>query len=825
MKGMKKSVIFILLIAGFAWSCKKNSDTTSPPDVTPPSEQNVVLKNITTGTFTEVSNSTVGMSGSTVKISKPNTPADGVEIAIPANAYSSNPTLKISYAEIKSHQFGANFNPISPFISISCDGGYSKELMMVTIPVKIPQGHIPLGFYLDETTGKLEGIPVKSVTANSITLLTRHFSPASQLKSGDLKLKAGTANNAANIVISSISESVLNLQPIISSGFKPGVDDWEFANRGSYIAPGGHCAGQNMAAMWYYFERKTAEGSLFNKFSDNANLWQDNARGYRFCSVIHGDLEWEGTVVSLFGKYIDKNQELDKLKLLTIAGTMLVTGEPQGIGIYKQTGLKNDGTPAYGGHDLICYQVSVSSGKLFISDPNYPGEARNIDFDGIRFKPYSSKPNADGISVEYNFVTYYAKTAYIEWNKIGKRFDEMKNSTIGTVSPNKFPAYAIWGNDGKKDFEVKDGMTITQDTLRTIIQCADVEDSECYYEYLNGSLRSVLAAEVFDENGKKISIQVGKKDINYTLNSKLYVKLKSGLNKLGYYVQGWRTAAKYANTEIRIPRYIDFKWINVNCVPLTIVADPVQGKVDKEVKFTARTVGATLKSAKYIWDFGDGSASVTKTNDSIATHIFVKTGKYNVKVELFDGSNNAKIGDVTIPYDVNNGVIPFDISYVVEKKSFRSTNIYRFKVNVKGTAEGTNKNSVDSVAQRNGGTKIYIKTCGEGGTKINFKYTVSVEKAVLETIYYVLEKHVDYITVKPELKWYSGGFYTITHTGDSGIYEFLSCADNIKSTIYYDQKFELYTRNSANDTNFKLLETLYQNNSYCDIGFIDVVKL
>jgi hypothetical protein len=364
---MGKSLIYVFVVAILLLSCSKKGDTLSSTisDQATTVNQDIVSKNLTTGPLTEVARSTVGLSGSTIKVVKPNTPVDGVEIAIPANSFSTNPTLTVSYAEIKSNQFGTNFNPISPVISVSCDGGYSNNLMSITIPVKIPQGHIPLGFYFDETTGKLEGIPFKSISSNSITLLTRHFLPSAKLKSGSLQLKSASFNGA-NILICSISESVLNGQPIISSGFKPGTDDWEFENDGSYIATGGHCAGQNMAAMWYYFEKKPTLGSLYNKYSDNPNLWQDNARGYRFCSVIHNDLDYDGIVSTLFDKYIDKNQTLDKLKLLTIAGAMLVTGEPQGIGIYHQTGTKADGSPIYSGHDLICYQVSVSGGKLYI---------------------------------------------------------------------------------------------------------------------------------------------------------------------------------------------------------------------------------------------------------------------------------------------------------------------------------------------------------------------------------------------------------------------------------------------------------------------------
>jgi len=38
----------------------------------------------------------------------------------------------------------------------------------------------------------------------------------------------------------------------IDSGFRPGIDDWEFTNYGSYITPDGECEGQSLTALWYY---------------------------------------------------------------------------------------------------------------------------------------------------------------------------------------------------------------------------------------------------------------------------------------------------------------------------------------------------------------------------------------------------------------------------------------------------------------------------------------------------------------------------------------------------------------------------------------------
>jgi hypothetical protein len=646
---MGKSLLFILIVAGMVWSCDKTSLKPSDSETNSPEEQNIVSNNITTGSFTDLYTGTVGLDGATVKISKPNTPVDGMEIVIPTNSFSTTQSLSVSYAEIKNHQFGTNFHPISPIISISCEGGYSNDLMRVTIPVKIPQGNIPLGFYYDEATGRLEGIPFESITATSITLLTRHFLPGSNLKSGEFNFKS-TLPQGAKMIISSISESLLNGQQIISSGFKPGRDDWEFVNYGSYLNTGGHCSGQNIAAMWYYYEKKTALGSLFNKFSDNSNLWQDNAKGYRFCSVIHKDLIWNGMIATISEKYIDKNQLLDKLKLLTIAGTMLVTGEPQGIGIYRLFGLDQHGLPTYEGHDLICYQVSVSDGKLYISDPNLPDIEQYINFKDNKFDPYIAKKNGNATSHPYNFVNYYAKSAYIEWNKIGKRFEELVNNTIGTVAPNIFPAYTIWNKSGAGS-ELQDGTTVTKDTLHTII----ISPTIGLHYLVSG--QKLTGCYVYNQNGARIDRQEGVSDAKTSLKSGLYVILKPGINKLGYYIVGWDSKALDNNGKY-LDNFIDFKWMTINYLYLKISADQTKGETNKEVKFIARTNGTAPKSAKYVWNFGDGTSSYTKITDSTAVHTFVNEGTFNIKVELFDNSTNSKTTETSINYEVIEVTVP-----------------------------------------------------------------------------------------------------------------------------------------------------------------------
>ena len=61
------------------------------------------------------------------------------------------------------------------------------------------------------------------------------------------------------------------LPATVDSGFRPGVDDWQFTNYGSYVAPTGHCEGQSVSAIWYYVNQRLGGGAspLYGLYDDN----------------------------------------------------------------------------------------------------------------------------------------------------------------------------------------------------------------------------------------------------------------------------------------------------------------------------------------------------------------------------------------------------------------------------------------------------------------------------------------------------------------------------------------------------------------------------
>ena len=612
-----KNLFYFLLPLLLVSSCTNDDNPVAPPS-------NDSGK-ITLGETIDLITQPIGPAGGTIKVDKPGDKLNGMEIIFPPNAFTQTKTFKISYAEIKSHQLGQYFNPISPMIKVSYEGGYSEDPIEVKIPIKLAKDNFAMGFFYDEKTGSLEGLPIESLDSNYITISTRTFSSSSLNKNN----RVSDIPSSLHMIINTISESVLKSQVVIASGFAPGYDDWEFINKASYIAPGGHCAGQSMTAMWYYFEKRLkSEPSLFHRF-DEVNdkskpglLWQDNPLGYRFASVIQKDFNFDDWI-----KSIEWKANYPGLVFKAFAFSILMNGEPQFVLINNSAGK--------GGHAMIVYKVNYNEGKLYIADPNYPNNRAEDGTESIRvinfingiLGPYETGLTAGGVSVAMDQIGYFGKTSYIDWGQIGKRWTEFENKTIGNTS---FPEYQLKvRNDGDKD--LLDQHITDKDTLKLYCRCplADGFPGTDHYMFV----------QIFDEKGIKISDTVDEyKGIPIVL-------LKNGLNKIGIYMRAG-VDGKW--------RYLDFKWIRITRHSLIIEPNPLNGIWNAEYTFTARTSGTAPNPYKMIWNFGDTSPEVTVENDSTVKHIFTTQKTFEVKASLYN-KDNIKLAEAKSTAVISSG--------------------------------------------------------------------------------------------------------------------------------------------------------------------------
>jgi hypothetical protein len=89
-------------------------------------------------TGTTVASMTVNMppEGGKLAVNKSGDPLDGMALTIPAGAYSDSKQFKIAYAAIESQTFGADFNPVTPLITVDNGGDYANEII-TTMLLKI----------------------------------------------------------------------------------------------------------------------------------------------------------------------------------------------------------------------------------------------------------------------------------------------------------------------------------------------------------------------------------------------------------------------------------------------------------------------------------------------------------------------------------------------------------------------------------------------------------------------------------------------------------------------------------------------------------------
>jgi hypothetical protein len=230
---------------------------------------------IQAGSPISLTSGTIGSAGGTIRIDQGG-PINGFQIDVPPGAYAQDTPFSISYRDIKSTTLDSDIKVISPLIHVDNGGTWSEEYITVTLPIKVNANQFAMLFTYDEASGKIDGLPVLSEEGGQFKAVTQHFSEILGVEIDKAELDAWSGG----------------------TGFEQGVDNWQFTNYGSYLAPDGHCAGQTLTAMLYYTLKKGEP--LYGKYDNYNNpfhntpglMWDDRA-GYRLASVAQETADWD----------------------------------------------------------------------------------------------------------------------------------------------------------------------------------------------------------------------------------------------------------------------------------------------------------------------------------------------------------------------------------------------------------------------------------------------------------------------------------------------------------------------------------------------------
>jgi hypothetical protein len=485
-------------------------------------------------------------------------------------------------------------------------------------------------FSYNKNNRRFEGLPLIELDDSSITFETRRLSLRGQ-ESG--RLNKGEEAYFLPLVILGVAEETLRNKAEVATGFKPGVDDWEFVNRGSYIARGGHCAGQSITALWYFDEKKAALGPLYGRFDKLDSIEFDNPRGYRFASVVHEDLQWDGVASELFFA-MRANPLFARWSWWAFALSMHVTSSPQYVGLKS----------ASGGHAILAYKISLKDSLLYVADPNFPGNERTIRFVSDSFAPYSSRQNADEIADKpYTAVGYRGVSSLIGWEEIGSRWREMEEGSIGAVAPHAFPSYTIRESYNTEESPVDSVILTGRDTLDLLVRCP-----ACDSGY---GTTDAQPFRIFDNNGTYIATTdlAAMPENNRGI---IRLILRADTTKLGLYALGsFKTSPPVVKRE---SKFLDFRWITVLKRQVRISPAPLSGEPGKTYALTA---AHALSAVEYfIWNFGDGSVEI-QTTESTVSHTWESGGDYSVRLTAYDDGDWPISADTAVAFII--GPAPF----------------------------------------------------------------------------------------------------------------------------------------------------------------------
>lgn len=398
---------------------------------------------------------TISATGGTLDATFAAPAAGAISLEVPAGAFAADTAVTISTSAIgalAAGAYGGVIRPVTPLYTIDLGVGEPLLPLTVTLDYKRPAGAPPgvkvTAFYYDSANGQATPLTPLDSDGTHIRALATHFS-----------------------AIFGAIVDMAKLPAIVDSGFRPGTDDWQFPNYGSYIAARGHCEGQSLSAIWYYNVQRRAGGAspLYGLYDNNGAsektpaFWYDDSQGYRFASAVQASAKADRFSYNFFRNLGfatgDKQLIVDAFRL-----AIGLSGQPQLVGIWN--------TANTSGHAMIVYRVSP--GRIYVADPNYPRALRTIAFNAAtgQLGPYNSGDSVASIAsagaVSYTRFAYVPAESSAGSAAIAANWAAFEANTAGQ---GVFPGFEIYVSteknaDGDKIWSrMPDGYTAPTDTI------------------------------------------------------------------------------------------------------------------------------------------------------------------------------------------------------------------------------------------------------------------------------------------------------------------------------------------------------------------------
>jgi PKD domain len=562
---------------------------------------------------TVVDHQVVGASGGTVSYTKTGDPLSGLIVTVPANAYTAPSTWTIMADSTIAVPLPSGFALVGPPLVIGNGQGFADSTMTLTMPMRLGNTVAAAPFYYDPATRLFEPITLVDRTDTSATLSTKHFS-IDQLAlpnaNGTSALRAQLHSGFGNVVVVWVQTPLSQLVGGWNSGFQPGTDDWEFVNYGDYIGPDGDCEGMSITAMYYYYSFRrgaaTAPG-LYHRYDKSlANQW-DNLQGIRFAGSVQGDFSvlWDlgfNQDASLTAAAVARGANVQLLTSSWIALSIKLTHQPV---LMHLRGPK-------GAHAVVAYAVAVSGlgfTTVSIANPNNPGTTQFLNFTAGVFQPVNVSTVAGASPDVYNQAYAVGVSTDLPIPVIALRWLQFR---AGAAGADRYPAgyFIEMQNKYSGLWHTVGGHRIISfdSTMQLRTNCAGC---------LSGAPAKPIEPVTYWDDQAASPIGGGTTLFFTAPATASFWAVESGYD-------GTSNRAGFLDSDS-----LEWTWQKVD------IDGPGTSPPNKLLTFTV-TNPPNLAGAHYTfqWDFGDGTATVTKNDNPVVTHTFTTSATFTVSLTI-----------------------------------------------------------------------------------------------------------------------------------------------------------------------------------------------
>lgn len=584
----------------------------SVPDVAP-------LRLVALAVFRDVpvvSETPIGVRGGDVRVDAPGERLDGLLISVPDSSYPTETRWNITELRGRTVPLPAEAFVAGPMLRISNGAGASARVLSLRIPVRAGRDTALTAFYYDSATGLMEAIPTLERTDSTFTVMMRHVS-ADQMLGPTVPAQGRGA--VAQLPFGQVVVVVVGVRPgllrsTVGSTFRPGVDDWDFPNEGSYLSPGGICTGMQVAALYYHYRYRGSRGVLHRQFDRIAADPRDNPLGVLLSSRIQEAGDWDRLWAGIRQRDAQAQRAgwpADVLNYHTLVVSLYATGRPQLLAVFPASGP---------GHMLVAY--GVSNGVVQLSDPNTPGvTGATIQYNpaSLTFSPFTFPIRAGTPPLRMGKIFVAGVSAMIPVSQV----DALWSQALATrQSPVPFVATTreYWNDLERRWYPLANRVVVPSDSLMTRSLCPT-----CPVQRTTRVPERVFV-QVFDTAGAFIGRD------NSAVSEGTIVRLRRGTQPLGFFEVGYAPRDSSAS-------YMNYTWADVVSTGAQVTPRGVGVVRDSTQRFTVQHGNSLPAGAELLWTFRLGNAvdSVLVRGDTTVSYRFRNPGGHVVRVDVRSG--------------------------------------------------------------------------------------------------------------------------------------------------------------------------------------------